>query len=162
MPSFVDMSDSDVFPWFGRKYPTFEDLERSLEALGGLLTCAEIGQDALFVTGEGRMPPVVILPKGVGALRAAWLLAHEIGHLVQHAGPRGELLYGKDEAQADRWAAKALIPEAAVRKHHNASVDAFIAALSVHFQDIPLNDCPERRLAAEIATIRIKSVEEVA
>lgn len=156
------MSNNDVFPWFGRKYPTPEDMERSLERLGCLITSAEIGDEALFIPGENGIPPVVITPVGVSELRRAWLLAHELGHLVQHAGPRGSLLRGKDEAQADRWASRALIPEAAVCRHRNASLDAFIAALSAHYEDIPMWDCPQRRLAATIAGIRLKALEVVA
>lgn len=161
MQSFGDMSNSDAFPWLGRTYPNLDDLERSLEALGGVLTQADIGDEALFVVGENDIPPVVILPVGVGVLRKTWLLAHELGHLVQHAGPRGDLLRGKDENQASRWAARALIPERAIRRHQNASMDAFIAALSAHYQDLPLEDCPERRLAAEIALVRLGAMKEV-
>jgi len=104
---------------------------------------------------------VILLPWVTG-LREVWLLAHELGHLVQHAGPRGELLYSKDEAQANRWAARALIPEKRVRAYANASLDAFIGALSAHYEDLPLEDCPARRLAAHIARIRLKAVEDVA
>ena len=95
------------------------------------------------------------LPMNAGPLETAWLLAHELGHLSQHEGPRGELLYSKDEAQADRWAACALIPESAVRRYQNASEDAFIAALSKHYEDLPLSPTPTRRLAVRIARIRL-------
>ena len=108
------------------------------------------------------MPPAIILPQSVGQLRLVWLMAHELGHLVLHGGYVSRWTHDRQEAAADRWAARALVPESAVRRHRNASVDAFIGALSSHYEDIPLYDCPERRLAAEIATIRLKAVEEVA
>ena len=36
-------------------------------------------------------------------------------HLVQHTGAKGELFRRRDEAQANRWAARALIPWADAR-----------------------------------------------
>lgn len=62
----------------------------------------------------------------------------------------------------DPWKQRALIPEAAVRRHRNASLDAFMGALSRHYEDLPMHDCPQRRLAAKIASIRLRAVEEVA
>lgn len=105
---------------------------------------------------------VICLPEPLSPLEEAWYLAHELGHLVQHGGYTTDWAHDKQEAQASRWAACALIPEAAVRRHANASLDAFIAALSAHFEHLPLEDCPQRRLAAQIARIRLKAVEEVA
>ncbi len=156
------MKSSDAPSWFGRKYPSCEDLERELEARGCRITQASIGDEALFVVGEGGDPHVVILPVAVGPLRRAWLLAHELGHLVQHSGYIGPWTHDRQEHQADTWAAKALIPESAVRRHQNASLDAFIAALSSHYEDLPHEDCQQRRLAATIASTRLRSMEEVA
>jgi hypothetical protein len=149
--------------WYGKKYPSIEDME-SYAALHGAIVARGSIPGALYVPGgavEPESPPMILLPIR-GPLEMAWLFAHELGHLVQHAGRRGEYLRSKDEAAADRWAARALIPEAAVRRHRNASLDAFIAALSAHYEDLPLEDCPQRRLAARIANIRLKAVEEVA
>lgn len=147
--------------WFGRRYPGWDDLLAFAESLGCLVARADIGEHGLFVAGEDEEPPVIIIPEHDG-LSSFWTLAHELGHLVQHVGPRGELLHDKDEAQADRWAARALIPRARVAHHRNASLDAFIGALSAHYEELPLEDCPARRLAARIAHIRLKAVEEVA
>lgn len=148
--------------WYARRYPTLYDLQTYAQNLGALVRFAPIGDLALYIAGEGEEPPVILLPEGQGPLLIHWLLAHELGHVALHAGPRGELLYDKDERAADRWAACALIPEAAVRRHKNASLDAFIGALSAHFEDIPMRDCPQRRLAAHIAMIRLRAVREVA
>lgn len=131
------------------------------ESLGCVVGHAEIGDHGIFVAGEGHEPSVILIQREHG-LAAFWALAHELGHLVQHSGPRGELLHSKDEAQADRWAARALIPRARVKHHGNASMDAFIGALSAHYEELPLEDCPARRLAARIAQIRLRVVEEVA
>lgn len=137
-----------------------DDLAQEIEARGALLAWAPISQ-GLYVAGKGDEPPVVIAPSGGSYLKRCWVLAHELGHLLQHAGPRGELLYDKDETAADRWAARALIPRARIEYHGNASMDAFIGALSAHYGDIPLWDCPDRRLAAKIAATRLKWMEAV-
>ncbi len=65
------------------------------------------------------------------------------------------MFYGKEENQAERWAACALIPESRIRAYGNASEDAMMAALSSHYEDLPLEDCPARRLAAKIARTRL-------
>ena len=103
---------------------------------------------------------MILLPQSAHGLRAYWSLAHELGHLVRHVGPRGELLNSKDEVQADQWAACALIPLARIQAYQNASPDAMIAALSAHYEDIPLIDCESRRLAGRIARIRLRALEE--
>ena len=156
------MKKNDPPAWFEKKYPSLEDLERSLECCGCRVTHAEIGDEALFVAGDGHEPHVVILPAAAEGLRRAWLLAHELAHLLMHRGYASGWTRSQQEARANAWAARALIPEAAVRRHRNASMDAFIAALSAHYEDLPSEDCPQRRLAAEIAHIRLKAVEEVA
>ena len=157
--SFAGMSSNPQ--WFGRRYPTLDDLLAAAEACGCAVGSAPI-PIAMFVPAEGPAPAVILLPRQAGLLERCWLLAHELGHLHLHAGPRGPLLEGRDEAAADRWAARALIPQARVARHGNASLDAFIAALSAHYEDLPLFDCPARRLAARIATIRLRAVQEVA
>ena len=102
--------------------------------------------------------PVILLPKGLGPLEECWELAHELGHLVQHVGPRGKLLFDKDERAANLWGAQALIPQSAVMRYRNACEDAFIGALSKHFEDIPPRDCDTRRLAAKIARFRLQAL----
>lgn len=137
--------------WYARRYPTLEDLEAWAWDLGCMVGDTRFHK-AAFVTGEA---PVILVPAAGGPLARAWSLAHELGHLSQHEGPKGELFWSRDEAQANRWAACALIPESAVRRHANASEDAFIGALSRHYQDLPLQPCPERRLAGRIARVRL-------
>lgn len=103
---------------------------------------------------------VIGIPREAHGLERFWLLAHELGHLVQHTGPKGPSSYGKDEASANRWAVEALIPERRVRAHDNASEDSFIAALSAHYEDLPMESGPARTLAARIASIRLSSLKE--
>jgi len=147
--------------WFSRRYPTLLDLEEHAWALGAVVMRGAIPSAVIvFVPAPGFH--VICLPMGLSQLEEVWQLAHELGHLVLHEGYGGEWARGRQEAAAMRWAAQALIPESAVRRHKNASQDSFIGALSAHYEDIPLHDCPQRRLAAEIATIRLKAVEEVA
>lgn len=150
-----------IYPlWFGRRYPSLLDLEAFAEALGAGVGEADIPSGLFLADVLGV--PVILLPRGEVGLTRMWIFAHELGHLVQHSGPRGSHLYGKDEAQANRWAAQALIPDSAVRRHRNASLDAFIGALSAHYEHIPYKDCPQRRLAAEIAAHRLRGLEGVA
>jgi hypothetical protein len=143
--------------WYGVHYPTIEDLVLHAERLGAFVGFAEIGEDAVFFPPDPlrNEPPVILLPEGVGLLRQSWLLAHELGHLSQHSGPKGERSHGKEECQADCWAACALIPETRILAYHNACLDSMVAALSAHFEDLPLIDCPSRRLAGRIARVRL-------
>jgi hypothetical protein len=42
----------------------------------------------------------------------------------------------------------------------NASEDAMVAALSAHYEDLPLVECPQRDLAGYIASIRLRALRE--
>jgi hypothetical protein len=147
--------------WFSRRYPTLADFEALAWSLRTIIRrCDVSAAGVVFVTQPGFT--TICLPAGLGHLEEMWQLAHELGHLVLHEGYISQWQHDRQEAAASKWAARALIPESAVRRHKNASLDAFIAALSAHYEDIPYEDCPQRRLAAEIAGIRLKAVEEVA
>jgi Zn-dependent peptidase ImmA (M78 family) len=100
-----------------------------------------------------------MIPLYSGSLERAWLLAHEIAHLTLHSGPKGALFRAKNEAQANKWAACALIPEARILLYMNACMDSMIAALSSNYEDIPLMNCPSRVLASEIARYRMQALE---
>jgi len=144
-------------PWYGRLYPSLRSLEGYAESLGAGVGYAAIPFALYHPNVDGV--PVILLPADYGPLARCWGLAHELGHLVRHAGPRGHLLYRKDERTADCWAARALIPEAAVRRYRNASMDAFIAALWRHYEEFPMEDCPTRALAGRIARVRLGCLE---
>jgi Zn-dependent peptidase ImmA (M78 family) len=145
--------------WYGKRYPTLEDLVLHAEGLGCRVGYADIGTEAIYFPPEGDEPPVILLPEGQGPLRTVWLLAHELGHLMQHSGPKGAINYARDEWQANRWACCALIPQARVQAYGNASLDAFIGALSKHYEDLPPEDSEARRLAAHIAWHRLRCLE---
>lgn len=144
--------------WFGNRYPSFEDLEAFAASLhiGIGYATIPIGLYCPDVLGV----QVIVLPAEACPLEMIWNLAHELGHAVQHSGPKGERSYGKEEAQANLWAAQALIPESRVMDYRNASQDAFIGALSAHYEDIPLKACPLRELAAKIALHRLRAIKE--
>ena len=144
--------------WYGKVYPKWEDLTDFAWDLGAVVLPGPI-QTAVFFPGSDWELPVIAIPQDAGPLAKAWALAHELGHLVQHAGPKGELSWSKNEAQANRWAACALIPEARVQAYRNASIDAFVGALSANYEDIPLMNCQSRRLAGRIAKTRLKYLE---
>ena len=146
--------------WYGHRYPTREDLEGFAWDLRTSVVYGPVSKGAYFPTNPGfGRPAVIVIPEALGPLARTWSLAHELGHLVEHAGPKGEMFRRKNEAQANRWAARALIPEKRIRAYAKASIDAFIASLSANYEDIPFIDCPARSLAGEIARIRIKALE---
>lgn len=149
--------------WYGISYPSWEDLESYAGSLGAGVVFGDVSKGVYFPPFlDYGIPAVIAIPKGLGPLARVWALAHELGHLVQHAGPKGELSWSKNETQADRWAACALIPEARVQAYQNASLDAFVGALSAHYEDLPLNQCAARRLAGRIARTRMKYIERCA
>lgn len=141
--------------WYGRHYPKLLDLVTFGESLGAGIWIGRTPAAAYF-PGE---PPMILVPNQHGPLDTVWTLAHELGHLCHHAGPKGKLFWSKNETQANRWAACALIPEARILAHQNASLDAFVGALSAHYEDLPPENCPARKLAGRIARIRMKHLE---
>ncbi len=149
--------------WYSRRYPNLADLVSLAESLGTRVHFQTAGIKAAVVAQmDAPGVSVIFLPGGQGLLEEMWQLGHELAHMLMHRGYISQWTHDRQEAQACRWAARALIPEAAIRRHRNASIDAFIAALSAHYEDLPMEDCPQRRLAAEIARIRLKAVDEVA
>lgn len=102
--------------------------------------------------------PVVLLPRDATPLERMWAMAHELGHAILHSGAKSEWSYTKGEAQANRWAASALIPNERIQTYLNACEDSMVAALSAHYEDIPLIDCSVRRLAGRIARIRLQTL----
>lgn len=147
--------------WFGRRYPRLADLEDFAWENRAVVELGPIPSGGLVLVAAPGFH-TICLPAGLSPLDHIWQLAHELGHLVQHSGYTTAWAHDKQEAQANRWAARALIPEARVRAYKNACEDSFIAALSRHFEDIPLEDCPTRRLAGTIARYRLRALEEVA
>lgn len=143
--------------WYGQRYPSHQDLEQMAERIG--VPVAVDGFPVAVFVPLSRGGPMIGLPEGKGPLEHAWNLAHELGHAILHAGPIPRAR-SKQEAQANRWAACALIPEARIQHHQNASLDAFIGALSAHYEEIPLEACETRKLAARIARFRLKVLEE--
>ena len=140
--------------WYGKRYPFLHEMEAFAESMGAAVAYGNF--PAAFLP-EGDGGPIIFLPARVGALEQIWLLAHEIGHLLHHTG-HAPLKHSQQEFRADHWAARALIPFDRIMAHLNASEDAFIGALSAHYEDLPLEDCPARHLAAEIARIRLEAL----
>ena len=145
--------------WYGNRYPSLNDLQDAAWDLGAVVVYGATPVAFCCLDPEG---PIIGIPEDAGLLEKSWMLAHEIGHLVQHNGPKNELTWRKNESQADRWAACALIPDSRVKDYRNASLDAFIGALSAHYEELPMVDCPQRDLAARIASIRLRTIGEVA
>ncbi len=146
--------------WYGLRYPTLEDLEAYAAEMGAVVLHGGIGDRAFCHLAQGPDDTSVIgLSDGFSPLEAMWNFAHELAHLALHLGYVSPWTRDRQEAQAKRWAACALIPEARIRAYRNACQDALIAALSANFEDVPMMDCSLRVLAAEIAGWRLKSMD---
>lgn len=148
--------------WYGVRYPTLEDLEAYAWDLGSIVVFSNRQKGIYFPPDtEAGAPAVLGIPDHSSMLAKAWSLAHELGHLVLHLGYASPWTRAKQETQAERWAAGGLIPEARIQKHGNACTDSMIAALSAHYEDLPLIDCDARRLAGKIAKIRLATIKGV-
>ena len=143
--------------WLGVRYPSWDDLVSMAEDLA-IPVVEDIAPRPVFV-GADNGGPLILIPQGLSPLHRMWALAHELGHAVRHSGPL-PLARGKQEAQANHWAACALIPESRVHLHQNASLDTFIGALSAHYEEIPYQDCALRKLAARVAKYRLQALEK--
>jgi hypothetical protein len=154
--------------WYGERYPTEIDLVSCAEAIGAWVALRPLPA-AAYISAVLGAPPIIFVPNQRGPLATAWGLAHELGHLCQHSGPPiltdGDsapslhLVRSKNEHQANKWAACALIPDARIRHYGNASIDAFMAALSANYEDLPPADCPQRALAHKIAQHRLNAIK---
>ena len=129
------------------------------ESLGAVVVSAYLPTSG-YAPAQCGLPPIIYIPNQHGPLKTIWELAHEIGHLCKHSGFKNKLFWSKDEAQADRWAACALIPRARIDHHENASIDGFMAALSANYEPLPPHNCEVRDLAHQIAKIRIDALEQ--
>jgi Zn-dependent peptidase ImmA (M78 family) len=129
----------------------------------GCLVSMSNGRVPAFHPGNEDVGPSIFIPKTAGILEQFWMLAHELGHLLNHRGYINAMSRDRQESQAERWAACALIPFDRIAAYSNACEDAMIAALSAHYEDLPYEDCPARELAGKIARIRLESLaQEVA
>ena len=142
--------------WYGKHYTSIDKLIDFAESLSAFVHFDHEAPDALYL--PFKPIPFIIIPAHYKPLEATWKLAHEIGHLLQHSGPKGKQYWSKEELQAEQWAAGALIPIKRIMEYNNASIDAFIASLSAHYEDLPLIDCPARELAHTIAKIRLETL----
>ena len=147
--------------WFGQSYPSVEDLEIYAWDMDPVVQRGPISGALIAYPVDPEDSVVIGLPSGLGILDESWVLAHELGHLALHRGYVSPWTMSRQETQAERWAACALIPESRIAAHANASLDAMIAALSAHYEDIPLRPCPSRRLAAKIGRARLKALPQI-
>ena len=143
--------------WYGVRYPHLDDLEDHALRLGTAVKFGNFPAPACLWDGTG--PLVIFVPNYSGNLARVWALSHELGHLTLHHGPIRHS-HSRHEAEADSWAVRALIPEARIQCHQNASVGSFMAALWRHYQEYGQADDGVRRLAARIAYTRLGCMQE--
>lgn len=145
--------------WFGRRYPTLQDLEDDALKLSVPVLYGRCVKPGMVWDLDG--PLCIAVPGYAGNLAKCWAVAHELGHLHLHHGRATEWLHDKREEEASAWAARALIPVDRVRRYKNASLDAFIAALWRNYEEFPVGNSGVRMLAAAIAHHRLKYLEKV-
>lgn len=141
--------------WFGKRYPTLEDLEVVARQQGACVLYGACAAPAALWDALG--PHSIFIPDYRGKLAKCWGISHELGHIVlghgpvPHSNPHHEL-------DADKWAAQALIPEARIRAYRNATLSGFIKALLRHYA---AEDDAVRMLAARIAHARLAALEDL-
>jgi len=139
--------------WYGKAYPSLDNLVEYVDTLG---VCVQFDSKIDVAVYFNEKDPIILIPTQFGLLDTIWKLAHETGHLCERiTAAAWKRAWVRCENQANRWAACALLPEAEIQK---ASIDTFIAALSAHYEELPLHDCPARALAHRIATIRMDTI----
>lgn len=89
-----------------------DNLTTSIERAGGIVfrtdfDCADVVAMSFWPEG---MPTIIFTDAASPGDRLRFSLAHELGHLVMHAIPVGDI-----ETQANRFAAEFLMPEASIR-----------------------------------------------
>lgn len=96
-----------------------DNLSTSIEHAGGIVCrtdfdCADV--IAMSYWPEA-MPPIIFADAASPGDRLRFSLAHELGHLVMHAVPVGDI-----ENEANRFAAEFLMPEASIRSELSGRV----------------------------------------
>ncbi len=92
------------------------DLTGAVERVGGIVICAEF--ETRFVDGISLWtksgPPAFWINRDIPPDRWRWTLAHELGHIVMHAG--GDVRVDTED-EADTFAGEFLMPEAEIKPH---------------------------------------------
>jgi Zn-dependent peptidase ImmA (M78 family)/DNA-binding XRE family transcriptional regulator len=88
-----------------------------VERAGGVIFCFPFGCSKVdgisqWPLDQPEMPPVFFLSDSVPGDRMRWTLSHELGHIVMHHLPTGDL-----EQEADRFAAEFLMPANEIAIH---------------------------------------------
>lgn len=89
-----------------------QNLTRAIEDAGGIVIICDFGTrdvDALSQL-HPDIPPLFLINSSIPADRMRWTLAHELGHIIMHTMPTGDM-----EKEADRFAAEFLMPQDEIR-----------------------------------------------
>jgi Zn-dependent peptidase ImmA (M78 family) len=97
-----------------------DNLVGAIENAGGIVVKTAFGTDKLDALSQWAkgLPPIFFVNSEAPADRMRFSLAHELGHVVMHAIPTGDL-----ESEADRFAAEFLMPEADILPEISGKID---------------------------------------
>lgn len=126
----VEKAATSVRRHWGLGSEPIEHLERHLEANGVILVQDKVltdDMDAVSRWQSGR-PYILYAEETISAVRVRYNLAHELGHIVLHAGVEvNSKNLSKIEKQADRFAGAFLLPQATfAREAFRTSLNHFL------------------------------------
>jgi Zn-dependent peptidase ImmA (M78 family)/transcriptional regulator with XRE-family HTH domain len=96
------------------------NLTAAIEAAGGIVIKTPFGTDKVDALSQWprHLPPMFFVNADTPPDRMRFSLAHELGHLVMHAIPTGDI-----EREADRFAAEFLMPATSILPELTGKVD---------------------------------------
>lgn len=150
--------------WYGERCPTFEEMEAVALNLGVQVAIHPDFDVPRYLWDEHGDPWVICIPSQFGPLARLWALAHELGHIICHGDPPIDReQHRTQEAEADEWAACALIPGSVFEEGGTPTPHHLVYFLRKHYQAFTTQkDDRVRALAYRIAFTRMKAMEEVA
>jgi Zn-dependent peptidase ImmA (M78 family)/transcriptional regulator with XRE-family HTH domain len=97
-----------------------DNLIAAIENAGGIVVKTSFGTDKIDALSQWArgLPPIFFVNADMPADRVRFSLAHELGHLIMHAVPTGDL-----ETEADRFASELLMPSNSIAPELMGRVD---------------------------------------
>lgn len=124
-----------------------QNLTRTIEDAGGIVFRSTFGStkiDALCQWVQG-LPPMFFTNEDIPCDRMRWTLAHEVGHMIMHHLPTGNI-----EQEANDFAAELLMPAKQIKPYLSDLSLAKLASLKPHWK-VSMNALLKR--ACDLGTI---------